>query len=172
MGKYTDMVGTELNDLSEWNDRHDVVGLTPDHWISPIDFTPFGWINKGAKALLAARTGYRLGKRGLTTFGKAAYKEARRHAASAGSSLLGKGARKYRGSIQSSSSSLSSYQQNGGGGDTPSPEKALASGFLGNQSYKQATERSYPKHQAMRCRPGFVEKRVNGKLMCVRSTRK
>ena len=76
-------------------------------------------------------------------------------------------------SYKSSSSSLSSYQQNGGGGDTPSKaEMALAYGFLAHKVQKYATEASYPKHPAMRCRPGFVEKRVKGKLMCVRSTRK
>lgn len=77
--------------------------------------------------------------------------------------------KKYR----SSSSSTSSYQQYGGGGDTPSlAEYALAYGYLGHQAYKMATEKSYPKHPASKCRPGFVEKRVKGKLMCVRSTGK
>ena len=74
---------------------------------------------------------------------------------------------------KSSSSSLSSYQQNGGGGDTPSiAEVVVALGFLGSKVHEFATEKQYPKHPAMRCRPGFVEKRVNGKLMCVPSTRK
>ena len=76
-------------------------------------------------------------------------------------------------SYQSLSSSSSSYQQNGGGSDTPSrAEVALALGYLGQQAHVFATEKQYPKHPAMSCRPGFVEKRVNGKLMCVRSTRK
>lgn len=72
----------------------------------------------------------------------------------------------------SSSSSTSSYQQYGGGGDTPTPaEVALGLGYLGHQVYKFATEKSYPKHPASPCRPGFVEKRVRGKLMCVRVKR-
>ena len=158
----------EFDHLQEWNDKHGVVGLTPDHWISPIDFTPLGWINKGAKALRAARTGYRLGKRGFTNFGKAAYKEAAKRAASAGFGLATKRVGT-SGSYQSSASSSSSYQQNGGAVDTPSlAEHALAYGYLGYQAFKMATEKSYPKHPASPCRPGFVEKRVNGKIMCVR----
>ena len=74
---------------------------------------------------------------------------------------------------KSSSSSLSSYQQNGGGGDTPSiAERALAYGYLAYKVHEFATEKQYPKHRYVPCRDGFVEKRVNGKLMCVRSTRK
>ena len=76
-------------------------------------------------------------------------------------------------SYQSLSSSSSSYQQNGGGSDTPSrAEVALAIGFLGYKVHEFATEKHYPKHPYVPCREGFVEKRVNGKLMCVRSTRK
>lgn len=74
---------------------------------------------------------------------------------------------------ESSSSSTSSYQQYGGGGDNPTlPEAALALGYLGHQAIQMATEKSYPRHPAMPCRPGFVEKRVEGKLMCVRQQRK
>ena len=89
--------------------------------------------------------------------------------------LAGQAAAGYRGlsrfweKNESSSSSTSSYQQYGGGGDTLSvAEKALAVGYLAHQAHGFMTEKSYPKHPAMSCRPGFVEKRIKGKLMCVR----
>jgi len=104
----------ELRDLEEWNDRHDVVGLSPGNWVSPIDFTPIGWINKGRKAYKAAKTGYKLGRRGLTIFGKAAYKESKRHSISAAGSLATKAMQRY----ESSGSSSGAYQQNGSPGDT------------------------------------------------------
>ena len=71
---------------------------------------------------------------------------------------------------ESTASSSSSYQQNGGADDTPSSvETALAFGYLGHKAFEFATEKSYPKHPAMPCRPGFVEKKVDGKLVCVRT---
>lgn len=89
--------------------------------------------------------------------------------------LAGKAAAAYKGLSrfmevkQSPSSSTSSYQQYGGGGDTPSiTETALGVGYLVHQAHGFMTEKSYPKHPAMPCRPGFVEKRIKGKLMCVR----
>lgn len=159
-----------LSSIAAWNDRHDVVGLSPGNWISPIDFTPIGWINKGRKAVKAAKVGYRLGRRGLTTFGRAAYREARRHAAGAGTSLIGKGARRYVSLQQSSGSSSRAYQQNGSPGGTSSlSEKAAAYGGLAYLGYKYATEDMYKLPLSSRkCRPGFVKKKIGGKWMCVR----
>jgi len=165
MGGFIDYVEDKVDDLDEWNDRHDFIGLSPSNWVSPIDFTPIGWINKGRKAVKAARVGYRLGKRGLTTFGRAAYKESRRHAASAGGSLIGKGARRFTSTQQSSGSSSRAYQQNGSPGGTSKRS------MLEPEWVKQRTGSKRwpgPQTEVPRCPPGYDLKKVKGRLMCVR----
>jgi len=58
----------------DWNNRNDVVGLTPDHWISPIDFTPVGAIGKAYKGGRMVWTGAKLVSMGFSGFGRAAIK--------------------------------------------------------------------------------------------------
>ncbi len=159
-----------LTSLASWNDRHDVIGLSPDHWISPIDFSPIGWINKGRKAVKAARVGYRLGKRGLSTFGRAAYREARQHAAGAGMSLIGKGARRYVSTKQSSGSSSRAYQQNGSpGGTRTSKKKSYSLDGLG-LSWRQFERIAKGTYNP--CVEGYTPRKVRGKWMCVPNRKK
>lgn len=73
------------------NDEYDIVGLSPNNLISPIDFTPAGWVSKGYKAGKYARTGYQLGRRGMSTYGRTAYRSGAKKAGDAASSLSAKG---------------------------------------------------------------------------------
>jgi len=160
MAGFLNKIEEELRDLEEWNDRHDVVGLTPGNWVSPIDFTPIGWINKGRKAYKAAKTGYKLGRRGLTTFGKAAYKESKRHSISAAGSLVTKAMQRY----ESSGSSSRAYQQNGSPGGTSSKK--------GPRDSKPDTfpARKFSRMGKHHCPDGYDLKKVKGRWMCVRSS--
>jgi len=169
MREFIDYFEDKVADLDEWNDRHDFIGLSPRNWVSPIDFTPIGWINKGRKAVKAARVGYRLGKRGLSNFGRAAYRESRRHAASAGGSLIGKGARRSTSTQQSSGSSSRAYQQNGSPGGTR-PSKKSGSGVGAYRPWHGDGTNGWKSGHRGPCRSGFKLQKVKGNWMCVRSS--
>ena len=45
------------------NEKYDVIGLTPDHWISPIDFVPYVNVaNKGRQGYKVVRTANKVRK--------------------------------------------------------------------------------------------------------------
>lgn len=68
--KYQREVIESSNTIMDWNDKYDVVGLTPNHWISPLDLTPVGWIGKAYKGGKMIYTGAKLARMGLSGFGK------------------------------------------------------------------------------------------------------
>ena len=87
---------------SKFNKKHKVVGLTPDYWVSPFDFTPVGWVSKTNKAYKAGKTGYKLSKKGFSGYGGKAYKNAAKHGASAAASLGNKAGGKFNSKKKSS----------------------------------------------------------------------
>lgn len=49
---------------SKFNRKHKIVGMTPDHWISPIDAVPyFNVVNKGRQGYRVVRTGQKVYRR-------------------------------------------------------------------------------------------------------------
>lgn len=98
--------------FQKWNRKHDVIGLSPDNWVSPIDFTPIGWINKGRRAYKATKTGYKLGKKGFSNYGRKSYKAGRKYAGQSGKTLFNKyGSRKAKKQINKSRRRSSSTSQ-------------------------------------------------------------
>ena len=79
----------------DWNERHDVIGITPDHWVSPVDFTPVGWVNKVGKGYRAAKTAKKLKKAKLTNYGRKAKKSSKRSYKKARHAIYKKGITRY-----------------------------------------------------------------------------
>lgn len=151
------------SDLRDWNDKYDVIGLTPNHWISPIDFTPVGWIGKGYKGGKMIYNGAKLVKMGLSGFGKVSIKAGAKEIFK---STFGKVVNKLGGDavakqygrkkIKERASSVSSLVSESSSDETKSYQRSKKSG--GGNNYTPKVEG--------RCRKGFYyDKR---RKICIR----
>ena len=78
----------------DFNERHDVIGLTPDHWISPIDFIPpLAMYNKGRRAYKLSKRAVRLTKAQTKAYKKS--KKSRSRRSSSPSRRKGRGKKYY-----------------------------------------------------------------------------
>lgn len=95
-----------------FNRRNKIVGLHYDNLVSPVDFTPAGWINKGRKGYKYGKAGYQLTKRGMSGYGRTAYKSASLKFADATGSLVSKSRDRYNSKKKPSRRSSSPNRRN------------------------------------------------------------
>jgi len=143
----------------DWNNRNDVVGLTPDHWISPIDFTPVGAIGKAYKGGKMVWTGAKLVSMGFSGYGRAAIKSGvNKILFAVGGKVASQGLQEYSSSGPGNSSGsipsrdrkspsvpAKSYQQpkgtGGGNRYTPKVKGRCRKGFYYDKRLKQCVKR-------------------------------